>query len=688
MSKFFLNVNTLFYFPMPMTKPVNHAIDMLFRDYEKVFGAKPKIVDKEELASIVVHYTEDDENLVIAPESFQISVSETNESGSYKMYIKGRDELGIIYALLHVSEKYLGVDPFWFWSEKEPESKEQIEIPVSENIYSQPKIRFRGWFINDEVCLIGWSDVYPPSKEVWMPVFETLLRCGGNIVIPGTDLPRTGVHWKLASEMGLYITHHHAEPLGAEMFFRMYPDKSASYDESKDLYEGLWEEAIQNQKDKRVVWVLGFRGQGDCPFWENAPEYDTPQKRGELISRVINRQYEMLCKHVTNPTCSTYLYGEITELYMQGLINIPDGVIKIWSDNGYGEMVSRRQGNYDPRIPSLPTEKDIGPHGLYYHITFHDLQASNHLVMMPNEPEMIKKELIKAFNAGVDRYLLLNCGNIRMHIYFLDLIKELWSNGDIDTEAHLENFCKSYFPTAWEKAFECYIDYFDYAIRYGENPSDAAGDEYYHHPARSIIGHWVRNEIDETAEDLLWATGDLAFTKQVRFFYDKLVSSVTNFEKLIKKCMDTYKSLKGKESVFFKDNILLQTRLHLSGVKGFISLCNAFFEYEKSNYPKAFVFASQSIWDYQESLIAMSESEHGKWKNFYKADWLTNIQSTIYSLETLRKYLRMHGDSPDFFLWYKEFIMPENEKRIYLENTHRRPLSDDNLALGLKEKLL
>lgn len=75
---------------MPMTKPVNHAIDMLFRDYEKVFGAKPKIVDKEELASIVVHYTEDDENLVIAPESFQISVSETNESGSYKMYIKGK----------------------------------------------------------------------------------------------------------------------------------------------------------------------------------------------------------------------------------------------------------------------------------------------------------------------------------------------------------------------------------------------------------------------------------------------------------------------------------------------------------------------------------------------------------------------------------------------------------------------
>ena len=84
----------------------------------------------------------------------------------------------------------------------------------------------------------------------------------------------------------------------------------------------------------------------------------------------------------------------------------------------------------------------------------------------------------------------------------------------------------------------------------------------------------------------------------------------------------------------------------------------------------------------------MAESEHGKWKNFYRADWLTNVKSTIYSLETLRKYLRMHGDSPDFFLWYKEYIMPENEKKIYLENTHRKPLSDDELALKLKDKLL
>lgn len=70
------------------------------------------------------------------------------------------------------------------------------------------------------------------------------------------------------------------------------------------------------------------------------------------------------------------------------------------------------------------------------------------------------------------------------------------------------------------------------------------------------------------------------------------------------------------------------------------------------------------------------------------ADWLTNIQSTVDNLDTLRKYLRVFGDSPDFFLWYKEYIMPETEKYIYLENTHREPLSDDDLAQKLEEKFL
>ncbi len=46
----------------------------------------------------------------------------------------------------------------------------------------------------------------------------------------------------------------------------------------------------------------------------------------------------------------------------------------------------------------------------------------------------------------------------------------------------------------------------------------------------------------------------------------------------------------------------------------------------------------------------------------------------------------MHGDSPDFFLWYEEYLMPESEKKTYQENTHRKPLADDELAERLGKK--
>lgn len=261
-------------------------------------------------------------------------------------------------------------------------------------------MRYRDWFVNDEVFLIGRKEDYPPSKEVWLPVFETLLRSGGNMIIPGTDLHRNGIHFKLASEVGLWITHHHTEPLGAELFKRAYPDKQASYTRYSELYESLWEEAIIKQKDKKVIWVLSFRGQGDEPFWKQDPTYDTPEKRGRLISYVIQKQLDMIIKYINNPVCCVALYGEISELYRNKHIVLPSDVIKVWAENGYGKMVWRRNGNEDLRIPTMPEGKDHGAQGIYYHVTFHDLQASNHLTMFPTHLSLMKSEIEKVLQNG------------------------------------------------------------------------------------------------------------------------------------------------------------------------------------------------------------------------------------------------------------------------------------------------
>lgn len=677
--------HTTYRLPKKLTSPVRHAWEMVGRDLKYVFGEVPKLqVDEDAPVEVEVRYALLEDLCPEHPEAFSFQFIEAD--GVMTLHIMAHDDLGLVFGLLEYSRRYLGVDPFWFWMDKYPVRRGEIHI--SEENYDSPEsfVRFRGWFVNDEVCLIGWKEEYPPAKEVWYPVFEALLRCGGNMLIPGTDLPKHGIHADLASEMGLWVTHHHAEPLGAEMFLRAYPGKKASYQDNPELFEALWEEAIETQKDRKIVWVLSFRGQGDQPFWIQDPSFDTPEKRGEMISRVVRRQYDMVKQKVEEPYCCVALYGEIAELYKAGHIDIPEDIMRIWADNGYGKMVSRRHNNHNLRVPSLPSKEDGGKHGVYYHVTFHDLQASNHLTLFPSPASFIQQELEDAFHSGACSYLLVNSGNIRPHVYTLDFIRELWSKGHADSKEHLLQFVYRMYSACEDEIAALHLDYAEQTISYGPNEDDRAGEELYHHPAREIVGHWLQGRDGQPLQRLNWATGSVGFAEQVDWFSRKCADAVPSWQLLKKRIEQLITKLPNEEQQRMNDHLLLHVKLHLSGCEGFVALGDSYKAYMNKEFPAAFVHASRAMWCYQQGLEAMQEAEHGHWHNFYRADWLTNIQSTVNNMDTLRRWLRIHGDSPDFFAWYKNYLMPETEKYIYLENTHRNPLSDDELARRLKEK--
>lgn len=54
----------------------------------------------------------------LAPEQFSIDLQ-----SSESMIIRAADDLGAIYALLHLSRTALGVTPFWFWNDQQFERK-------------------------------------------------------------------------------------------------------------------------------------------------------------------------------------------------------------------------------------------------------------------------------------------------------------------------------------------------------------------------------------------------------------------------------------------------------------------------------------------------------------------------------------------------------------------------------------
>ena len=392
------------------TRPVKNAIDILCRDMDKVLKSESKTGGE-----IVLQ--EDD---TLQEEQYRIEIS------ANKIYVFANDDLGWVYGILTLSEKYLGVKPFWFWMDQH--FQQVSDIKVEEQIIYSPKpvVRFRGWFFNDEVLMLKWK-YNENGIDGWKMALEALLRCGGNMAIPGTD-KMSRKNRQMAADMGLWITHHHAEPLGAEMFVRAYPDEEPNYLEHPQLFHKLWEDAVLEQKDYKVVWNLCFRGQGDAPFWnsDTTGRFDTPAKRGQMISEVIRKQCDIVKKYVKNPIFCTNLYGEIMELYEQGYINLYENIIKVRADNGYGKMVTRRRGNLCMRVSSMPDRTDKSPQGIYYHVSFYDLQAANHITMLPNSVDFVNRELTQVIDNGGNDFWIINSSNVRPHVYYLDAIRKKW----------------------------------------------------------------------------------------------------------------------------------------------------------------------------------------------------------------------------------------------------------------------
>ncbi len=666
-SDFIMNRNTGIDPHMPdeieHCAPICHAIRWFMRDMEHVFGRPSAKPDR----SVLLQYQR------MEPESYRICVT------PQCIRILAGDDLGFVYALLFLSRKYLGVKPFWFWNDQKFMTREEVRIPVKEECSEPYPVRYRGWFFNDEVLISHW-DAGEDETCPWEMAMEALLRLGGNMVIPGTD-KNAKKYEDLASELGLWVTHHHAEPLGAEMFSRAYPDLKPSFSEHPELFRSLWRDAIRRQSGRKIVWNIGFRGQGDLPFWENDPSFDTPEKRGELIAGLIREQYEMVKQQDANAVCCTNLYGEVMELYQAGVLPIPQDLIVIWADNGYGKMVSRRQGNHNPRVPALPKPDKTGAHGIYYHVSFYDLQAANHITMSCNSTEFIKDELEQVFLAGADQYWMINCSNVKPHVYLLDLIAGLWKNKALDVEQHRKQYCREYYgEDAYGRVAHCLSRYAECAAKYGKNEDEHAGEQFFNHPARILISQYMK-DASRPAEEMLWAAERDTLSEQVEWYKNICQNSMERYQAFAKECEQTMAVLAGHGKSLFADSILLQARLYLHCSRGACLVCFAILEALGGSYQRAFYYGGKAKKEYLCANEAMRSGEHGKWKGFYANECLTDIKQTAWVLDGFMAYVRNLGDGPHFYQWQRDFSDAKEDRQIMLLLNTENHLKDQELFL-------
>lgn len=601
------------------------------------------------------------------------------------LILSAGDDLGFVYGLYRISRECLGVQPLWFWNDQPFTPATGHELPADWHAASKPcAVRYRGWFINDEVLLLAWS-LDGSREKPWEMAFEALLRLGGNLVIPGTD-KNAHRYRELAADFGLYITHHHAEPLGAQMFLRAFPELTPSYAEHPRRFEQLWREAILNQRAHPTVWNIGFRGQGDRPFWADDPQYDTPEKRGALMSRLIRRQYDMVQELAPGMACCTNLYGETMELYQQGLLKLPEDVIKIWADNGYGRMVSRRQGNHNPRVPALPGENASGAHGLYYHASFYDLQAAAQMTMLPNPPSFVRRELQNALAHGVEDYWIINCSNVKPHAYTLEFIAALWRDGDADETAFLTDYCTRYFGAEnAEKAAACFRSFYDHALSYGEREDEHAGEQFGNHCARMLVSQWMKDATKPSA-GMKWAIDAPTLKEQIVWYRAKCAQAVENYTAHQRDCAWAAFNMTEPGATLMRDSLGMQAELLLHTYQGSLYAMDSLLYALEEKWLEAFYRAGQAKGEYLAADHAMRAREHGHWRGFYANDCQADVKQSAWLMSMYMGVLRNNGDGPHFYHWQRKFTDAPGEADIFLLLTTENHLDNDELFARIEAR--
>ena len=410
------------------------------------------------------------------------------QSVGNNLVLAGSDERGTMFAVYHFIEQYLGVDPLYFWSDREPEKRATLRWDDVSITQHTPTFRYRGWFINDEDLLTEWQRPgepvsvgkrnidYPFYGQVVNPqtmrhILEGLVRLRQNLIIPASFIDiRNSAEAALVNEAtrrGLFVSMHHVEPMGVSAFtyFNYWKEKAGnqanykkplfSYFSERAKVEEVWRVYAQEwAKYPNVIWQVGLRGIADRPMWladPGIPQSDAD--RGRLISGAMQTQMAIIhdVDKRPNPPVTTTLWAEGSVLNQAGLLQNPDGVTIVFADNSPGW---RMQADFH-ETTRLPGRS----YGVYYH---HQLWGSGpHLaqIVPPSQTQTVLRQVVEK---GDTAYAIANVSNLREFVLGADATARMLTDFQgFDLDAFQKNWFGDRYGEAAPAVQQVYQTYFD-----------------------------------------------------------------------------------------------------------------------------------------------------------------------------------------------------------------------------------
>ena len=456
---------------------VAQMAETLADDVERVSGVRPKVSTGQVDGPVVVLGTAGKSSLLSQNEELDGKWEAFSiRTGKDRVEVAGSDPRGLAYGVFRISET-IGVNPWYWWAD--------VPVPYDktpeygENYTSdEPTIKYRGVFINDEDWgMKTWSERHFEKElgdigpKTYDKVCELLLRLKANMLAPAMHTC-TGAFYShpesqvMADKWGIMITTSHCEPLlinnAAPTEWDTAVDGEWNFLTNPDRIIEKFEKRLSETAQYDNIYTTGMRGLHD----EAMKGSDDPSVRARTLEKVFDVQRQILEKYKDMPADRIRQifvpYKETLDIYDAGLV-VPEDITLVWTDDNYGYM---------KRVSNEVERQRSGGNGVYYHLSYlgtpHD-----YLWVNTTAPVLMYSELKKAYDAGADRYWLLNVGDIKPMELGIQMFMEMaWDFDDFSYEnanTYQAEWLSTIFGKKHQDSFQTILDEY-YRLAWDRKP--------------------------------------------------------------------------------------------------------------------------------------------------------------------------------------------------------------------------
>ena len=377
----------------------------------------------------------------------QIVVEKPFKNVPRALVIAGSDRRGAVFGLYDLSAK-IGVSP-WYWFADVPVVRQAEVYLTAGSRRDQPKVRYRGFFINDEAPAFStWAQKHfgGANSRMYANVFELLLRLKGNYLWPAMWAPRAfndddPNNRVLADAMGVVMGTSHHEPMTraqAEWHRNLEQgitggkwDFTKNGDNLRKFWRGGIERMWNGGRGYECLVTVGMRGDGDEPMSEGTAT--------QLLESIVGVQRDII-RDVTGKPAALQpqvwaLYKEVQDYYDHGM-KVPDDVTLLFADDNWGQV---------RRLPTADLDRQ-GGYGVYYHFDYVG-GPRNYKWLNTNQIEKTWQQMDLSYQRGAKALWIVNVGDIKpMEFPLSFFMAQAWDPEAMTLEA-MTNY-----PEAWARA--------------------------------------------------------------------------------------------------------------------------------------------------------------------------------------------------------------------------------------------